>query len=53
MRESKDLFEKMNQFCELSYEERKAMGLESRKHIEKLFDKDKVVKETIKRMELG
>lgn len=53
VRDSKDLFEKMNQFCELSYEERKAMGLESRKHIEKLFDKDKVVKETIKRMELG
>lgn len=43
-----DLYQKMKEFTELSYEERKAMGLASRKHMEDVFDKKKVVKETIK-----
>lgn len=45
-----DLFEKMKKFSELSYEERKAMGLASRKHMEDVFDKKIVVEETIKEL---
>jgi len=43
-----DLYEKMKRMCELSYEERKAMGIAGRKHMEEVFDKKKVVEETIK-----
>lgn len=42
------LYDVMKKFVELSYEERKAMGLSGRKHVEKVFDKKKVVEETIK-----
>lgn len=42
-----DLYEKMKQMCELSYEDRKAMGIAGRKHMEEVFDKKKVVEETI------
>ena len=42
-----DLYEKMQQMCELSYEGRKAMGIAGRKHMEEVFDKKKVVEETI------
>ena len=45
-----DLYEKMKKFYELSYEERKAMGLASRKHMEKIFDKKIVVEDTIKEL---
>lgn len=45
-----DLFEKMKSFTELSYEERKAMGLASRKHMEEIFDKKIVVENTIKEL---
>ena len=45
-----DLYEKMKKFSELSYEERKAMGLASRKHMEKIFDKKIVVEDTIKEL---
>lgn len=41
------LYEKMMQFIEVPLEERKKMGLASRKHMEQAFDKKKVVKETI------
>lgn len=43
-----DLYEKMKQMCELSCEERKVMGMAGRKHMEEIFDKKKVVKETMK-----
>ena len=33
--------------AQLSYEERKAMGLAGRKYMEEVFDKKKVVEETI------
>lgn len=46
-----DLYEKMKQMCELSYEKRKAMGVAGRKHMENVFDKRNVVEETIE--ELG
>lgn len=45
-----DLFEKMKSFTELSYEERKAMGLASRKHMENVFDKKVVVNETVSKL---
>lgn len=42
-----DLYRIMKKICELSYEERKAMGLAGRKRMEDIFDKKKVVEETI------
>lgn len=43
-----DLYRIMKKICELSYEERKAMGLAGRKRMEDVFDKKKVVEKTIK-----
>ena len=40
----------MKKFSELTYEERKAMGLASRKHMKKVFDKKIVVEDTIKEL---
>lgn len=45
-----DLYKKMKEFTELSYGERKAMGLASRKHMEEIFDKKIVVENTIKEL---
>lgn len=47
---AEDLFLTMKRFCQLGYEERKAMGLAGRKRMEELFDKEKVVRETIQRL---
>ncbi len=47
---SDDLYEKMKQFTELSYKERRAMGLAGRERMEKFFDKKKVVEETINQL---
>lgn len=44
------LYEAMKKFTLLSYEERLAMGICSRKHMEMVFDKKNVVKETIREM---
>lgn len=44
------LYRTMKKFTELSYEERKAMGLAGRKRMEEIFDKEKVVAETIWRI---
>lgn len=44
---AEDLYRVMKKFTELPYEERKAMGLAGRKHMEEVFDKKKVVEETI------
>lgn len=46
------LYEKMKMFTELSYEERRVMGLVGRKHMEEVFDKKKVVEDTIKCLKL-
>ncbi len=43
-----DLYRIMKKFSILSYDERKMMGLAGRKHMEAIFDKEKVVEETIK-----
>ena len=44
---AKSLYQVMKRMAELSAEERKAMGLAGRKHMEDVFDKKKVVEETI------
>ena len=41
------LYEAMKKFTQLSYKERKAMGLVGRKHMADVFDKRKVVEKTI------
>ena len=45
------LYETMKKMCELSYEERKVMGVAGRKRMESVFDKKKVVEETISKLE--
>lgn len=49
-KDSHDLYKAMKKFKELSYDERKAMGLAGRKHMEEVFDKQKVVYETINKL---
>ncbi len=44
------LYDAMKEFMRLSYQERKNMGIEGRKHMEEIFDKRKVVAETIKHL---
>lgn len=46
-RDTDNLYQVMKKFITLSYEERKAMGLAGRRRMEDVFDKKKVVKETI------
>lgn len=50
---AEDLYRVMKKFTELPYEERKAMGLAGRKHMEEVFDKKKVVAETIHYLVIG
>lgn len=45
-----DLYRVMKSFSELSYNQRKAMGLAGRKHMEEVFNKKKVVKDTIRHL---
>ena len=42
-----DLYNTLIKFIKLSYPERKEMGVQGRKYMEKLFDKKMIVKETI------
>ena len=44
---SDSLYKAMKKFIDLPYVEKKQMGIEGRKHMEKVFDKRKVVAETI------
>lgn len=44
------LYEKMKQFTELSYEQRKNMGISGRRRMEEIFDKKKVVSKTIENL---
>lgn len=46
-----DLYRVMKKFAELPFEERKSMGLAGRKHMEKVFDKNKIVANTIIQIE--
>ena len=45
---SDNLYKVMKKFAKLPYDERKAMGLAGREHMEEVFDKKKVVEETIR-----
>ena len=47
---AEDLYRVMKHFTEFPYEERKAMGLAGRKRMEEVFDKRKVVAETVKEL---
>lgn len=49
-RNSDDLYNAIKKFVGLSYEEKKNMGLAGRKHMEILFDKDKVVQKTLMKL---
>ena len=44
------LYETMKRFCELPWEQKRSMGQKGRKHMEDTFDKEKVVKETIRQI---
>lgn len=46
------LYEQMKHFLDLNYEEKKQLGIQSRKYMEKVFDKKKVVQETIRGLKL-
>lgn len=48
VKDKKDLYKKMKMFIELSYEKEVNMAFNSRKHMEKVFDKKKVVESTMK-----
>ena len=47
------LYNALKRFISLPYEEKKAMGLAGRKHIERCFDKNAVVAETLRVAKLG
>ena len=47
VKNTEDLYIQMNKFLELSYKDKVQMGINSRKHMEAMFDKTKIVKETI------
>ena len=49
-KEAKSLYKAMREFISISYEERKAMGLLGRRYMEKIFDKKKIISETIKEL---
>ena len=48
-----ELYRAMKNFVRLSPEERKAMGLAGRRHMEAVFDKKKVVEETLQCLHIG
>lgn len=48
VKDQEDLYRKMKQFLELDNEDKKQMGMESRGHMEDVFDKEKVVNQTMK-----
>ena len=45
-----DLYEVMKRFIELSYDRKKNMGLNGRKHMEDMFDKKSIVEKTIRHL---
>lgn len=50
VQDREDLYLKIKEFIDLSYEDKKQLGINSRKYIEEVFDKKKVVEETIRRL---
>lgn len=52
VKDSNDLYLKIKEFIELDYQDKVLLSKNSREHVEELFDKRKVVKETMKGLEL-
>ena len=50
VQDSQDLYCQLRKFIELDYQSKIKMGLESRKHMEDVFDKNKIVSQTIKHL---
>lgn len=50
VQDSQDLYCQLKKFIELDYQSKIKMGLESRKHMEDVFDKNKIVSQTIKHL---
>ena len=48
VKDSNDLYEQIKRFIELDYKDKVLMSKNSKKHIEEVFDKRKIVKETMK-----
>lgn len=49
---AQNLYEQMKKFIELPYETKVEMGTQARKHMEDVFDKNKVVSETVKELKI-
>lgn len=49
-KDAQSLYETMKTFLQLSHEEKRQMGLAGRRHMEDVFDKRKVVKQTIEKL---
>jgi len=47
---AESLYNVMKKFIELDFDVRRTMGLAGRQHMEQVFDKKKVVKETIEKL---
>lgn len=47
------LYEAMKKFAQLPYEKKSAMGISGRRHMEAVFDKEKVVAETVARLQVS
>lgn len=52
VKDSTDLYKKMIDFINLPYESQKQLGMNSRKHMEEVFDKKKVVKATMEGLDI-
>ncbi|MCC3869663.1 glycosyltransferase family 4 protein [Terrisporobacter mayombei] len=50
VRDSVDLYKKIKMFVDMDFEEKVKMGQAGRRHMEDIFDKDKVVEETVEEM---
>ena len=50
VKDSEDLYDKIKRFVDLSFEEKVEMGKAGRRHMEDVFDKRKVVRETVEVM---
>lgn len=51
VKDNEDLYDKIKKFVDLTFEEKVEMGKAGRKHMEDVFDKNKVVRETVEVIE--
>ncbi|WP_455537602.1 glycosyltransferase family 4 protein [Terrisporobacter sp.] len=50
VKDSEDLYEKIKMFVDIDFQKKVDMGREGRRYMEEIFDKDKVVEETVEEM---